>query len=247
MSSLPQQAELWQSTLNWAPSDRQQSQFQTLYREVLSGNQRLNLTRITEPEEFWEKHLWDSLRGIFPGEHLADLASDAPIQAIDIGTGAGFPGLPVAIAQPHWQLKLVDSTRKKIQFIQETLLTLKMTNVRCLVDRAEALGQDPQHRERYDLALIRAVSTASVCAEYVIPLLKVGGSAVLYRGQWTEAEGEDLEVALEVLGAKLVHCDRFTTPLTDGQRTCLILRKTEPTPLDYPRAIGIPTQHPIVA
>jgi 16S rRNA (guanine527-N7)-methyltransferase len=77
--------------------------------------------------------------------------------------------------------------------------------------------------------------------------LKVGGSAVLYRGQWTEAEGEDLEVALEVLGAKLVHCDRFTTPLTDGQRTCLILRKTEPTPLDYPRAIGIPTQHPIVA
>ncbi len=245
MSSLPQQADLWQSTLNWQPSDRQQSQFQTLYAEILSGNQRLNLTRITEPEEFWEKHLWDSLRGIFPGEHLGIADSQTAIQAIDIGTGGGFPGLPIAIAQPNWKLTLVDSTRKKVQFVQETLLVLRMMNVRCLVDRAEALGQDPKHRERYDLALIRAVATASCCAEYVIPLLKVGGSAVLYRGQWTEEEQEDLTVALDVLGAELHHCDSFKTPLTEGQRTCLILRKTSPTPDDYPRAIGIPAQNPI--
>lgn len=245
MVSLPQHTDLWQSTLHWQPTDRQQSQFQTLYTEVLSGNQRLNLTRITEPEEFWEKHLWDSLRGIFPGEQLGLGEHKTAIQAIDIGTGGGFPGLPVAIAQPNWQLKLVDSTRKKIQFIQDTLLTLKITNVRCLVDRAEALGQDPKHREQYDLALIRAVATASCCAEYVIPLLKVGGIAVLYRGQWTEPEQEELTQALEILGAQLHHCDRFTTPLTEGQRTCLILRKTSPTPDHYPRAIGIPTQHPI--
>ncbi len=245
MVSLPQHADLWQSTLNWKPTDRQQAQFQTLYTEVLSGNQRLNLTRITEPEEFWEKHLWDSLRGIFPGEQLGLGKSETAIQAIDIGTGGGFPGLPVAIAQPNWQLKLVDSTRKKIQFIQDTLLTLKLTNVRCLVDRAEALGQDPKHREQYDLALIRAVATASCCAEYVIPLLKVGGTAVLYRGQWTDEEQAELTEALEILGAELHHCDRFTTPLTEGQRTCLVLRKTSPTPDDYPRAIGIPAQHPL--
>jgi 16S rRNA (guanine527-N7)-methyltransferase len=245
MPSLPLHSDLLKLTLQWQPTDHQQSQFQTLYNEILSGNQRLNLTRITEPDEFWEKHLWDSLRGIFPGENLEREADG--IAAIDIGTGGGFPGLPVAIAQPQWNLTLVDSTRKKIQFIQQAAQSLDLKNVRCLVDRAEALGQDPKHRERYNLALIRAVATATVCAEYVIPLLKVGGSAVLYRGQWSDYEQDELQVALDALGGELLHCDRFTTPLTDGQRTCLILRKTSTTPSVYPRAIGIPTQKPISA
>jgi 16S rRNA (guanine527-N7)-methyltransferase len=245
MPSLPLHSDLLKLTLQWQPTDRQQSQFQTLYNEILSGNQRLNLTRITEPDEFWEKHLWDSLRGIFPGKNLEHEVDG--IAAIDIGTGGGFPGLPVAIAQPQWNLTLVDSTRKKIQFIQQAAQSLDLKNVRCLVDRAEALGQDPKHRERYNLALIRAVATATVCAEYVIPLLKVGGNAVLYRGQWSDYEQDELQVALDALGGELLHCDRFTTPLTDGQRTCLILRKTSTTPGVYPRAIGIPTQKPISA
>lgn len=244
MDILPHYPDRWQSTLNWTPNDRQQSQLAQLYAEVLSGNQRLNLTRITEPDEFWEKHLWDSLRGIFPGPSL-NLPTQ--IQAIDIGTGGGFPGLPVAIAQPTWNLTLVDSTRKKIQFIQQTTTALGLTNVRCLVDRAEALGQNSHHRERYDLALIRAVATATVCAEYVIPLLKIGGQAVLYRGQWSDYEQDELQVALTELGAVLQDCDRFSTPLTDSQRTCLVLRKTSATADEYPRAIGIPTQKPIAA
>lgn len=244
MDSLPTHSELWKSTLNWTPSEFQQSQFQQLYTEVLSGNQRLNLTRITSPEEFWEKHLWDSLRGFFPGTHLGLDPSHSP-KLIDIGTGAGFPGLPLAIAQPTWDFNLVDSTRKKIQFVHETIQTLKLPNVRCFVERAEALGQDFRHREQYDVATIRAVATATVCAEYCIPLLKVGGTAILYRGQWTDYEQDELNAALEQLGSELLHCETFVTPLTESRRTCLILRKSYPTHPFYPRAIGIPTQKPL--
>ncbi len=242
MDSLPTSLDLWRSTLNWQPSDAEQQQFQQLYEAVVSGNQRLNLTRITEPEDFWEKHLWDSLRGIF-SPSLPELAG--PQRLIDIGTGGGFPGLPVAIVRPDWKLTLVDSTRKKIQFIQETIEDLKLENVRCRINRAEEMGQERLHREQYDLATIRAVATASVCAEYVLPLLKIGGWAVLYRGQWSDAETTELEGAVAELGGTLHACDTFLTPITQSARTCLILEKTDFTPLDYPRPIGIPVQNPL--
>lgn len=242
MDSLPTSLDLWRSTLNWHPSDEQQQQFQRLYEAILSGNQRLNLTRITEPEEFWEKHLWDSLRGVL-SPSLPPLEGN--IRMIDIGTGGGFPGLPVAIARPDWQLTLVDSTRKKIQFIQDTTQALNIQNVRCRTNRAEELGQERLHREHYDLATIRAVATASVCAEYTLPLLKIGGWAVLYRGQWSEAETVELEGAIAELGGKLQASDTFVTPLSQSARTCLIIEKVAFTPMDYPRSIGIPTQHPL--
>ncbi len=242
MDSLPTSLDLWRSTLNWQPSDAEQQQFQQLYEAVVSGNQRLNLTRITEPEDFWEKHLWDSLRGIF-SPSLPPF--EGPQRLIDIGTGGGFPGLPVAIVRPDWKLTLVDSTRKKIQFIQETTEALKLDNVRCRINRAEEMGQERLHREQYDLATIRAVATASVCAEYVLPLLKIGGWAVLYRGQWSDAETTELEGAVAELGGTLHACDTFVTPITQSARTCLILEKTEFTPLDYPRPIGIPVQNPL--
>ncbi len=186
----------WRSTLSWQPNDQQQQAFQGLYDAILSGNQRLNLTRITEPEDFWEKHLWDSLRGIYgTGIPLSETA-----RLIDIGTGGGFQGLPIAIAQPHWQLTLVDSTRKKINFIQETAQQLGLSQVKAIVSRAEELGQERAYRERYDIATIRAVATANVCAEYVLPLVKVGGWAILYRGQWTPEENQALQDAIAQLG-----------------------------------------------
>ncbi len=242
MDSLPTSLDLWQSTLDWQPSDEQQQQFQKLYEAIVSGNQRLNLTRITEPSDFWEKHLWDSLRGIFSP---ALPSFEGPQRMIDIGTGGGFPGLPAAIVHPDWTLTLVDSTRKKINFIQETTEALQLKNVRCRINRAEELGQERLHREHYDLATIRAVATASVCAEYTLPLLKIGGWAVLYRGQWSEAETEELQGAIAELGGTLHACDTFVTPLSQSARTCLILQKTDFTPMDYPRAIGIPTQNPL--
>jgi len=242
MDSLPTSLDLWRSTLDWQPSDEQQQQFQRLYEAVVSGNQRLNLTRITEPSEFWEKHLWDSLRGIFsPSLPLFE----GPQRVIDIGTGCGFPGLPIAIARPDWTVTLVDSTRKKIQFIRESIEEFNLPPAIALVNRAEELGQERAHRERYDLVTIRAVATANVCTEYVLPLLKVGGWAILYRGQWSDEESQDLEGAVEHLGGTLHACDTFLTPLSQSARTCLILHKTSPTPNYYPRAIGIPKMSPL--
>jgi 16S rRNA (guanine527-N7)-methyltransferase len=232
--------KLWQETMNWQPTDRQQSQLQSLYNEVIIANQQLNLTRITQPEEFWEKHLWDSLRGV------GDLINhpDA-LQVIDIGTGAGFPGLPLAIARPDWQLTLVDSTAKKVGFIESIAPELGLTNVRPIVSRIEELGQNRSHRHQSDLALIRAVAAANICAEYALPLVKVGGTAILYRGNWTEEETTSLELAVAKLGGEISKIDRFTTPISHSIRHCIWLHKTTDTHPYYPRAIGIPTQKPL--
>lgn len=244
MTKLPEMPETWQQTLNWQPTEQQQTQFQQLYELILEGNKQLNLTRITEPLEFWEKHLWDSLRGIAPQQHFIPSLQIGG-KVIDIGSGAGFPGIPIAIIAPNSQITLLDSTRKKITFIEQILNTLNINNAQTLINRVEEIGQQPQHRASYDLAVIRAVGTASACAEYTLPLIKQGGLAVIYRGNWTEAEAENLENAVQQLGGKVELIDEFTTPLTNGIRHCLHLRKIATTPAKFPRAVGVPSQKPL--
>ena len=236
---LPEMAE-WQPTLNWQPTAEQQRQFQHLYELILEGNRHLNLTRITNPLEFWEKHLWDSLKGITPV-----LFDEQPRSVIDIGTGAGFPGIPVAIALARCSVTLLDSTRKKINFLNTLLAELSIQNVNTVTGRAEEVGQMPHHRQTYDIALVRALGSASVCAEYALPLVKLGGLAVLYRGHWTMAETETLSSAVEQLGGIIDSIEEFTTPLSNSVRHCLYLRKVSPTSDEFPRSVGIPTQQPL--
>ncbi|QIR38787.1 16S rRNA (guanine(527)-N(7))-methyltransferase RsmG [Tolypothrix sp. PCC 7910] len=241
---LPEMAEIWQKTLNWQPNTQQQLQFQQLYELILEGNSQFNLTRITEAEEFWEKHLWDSLRGIAPQQQfIASLAAGASV--IDIGTGAGFPGIPIAIASANSKITLLDSTRKKVTFIEKILTTLGLSNGKTLVGRVEEIGQQRQHRQNYHVATIRAVGPASVCAEYALPLLKVGGLAVIYRGNWTQEETTALQNAVDQLGGVIEAIEQFTTPLSDSIRHCLYLRKVAATPANFPRAVGVPTQKPL--
>lgn len=243
---LPEMPELWQQTLNWQPTAEQQCQFQRLYELTLEGNRQLNLTRITDPLEFWEKHLWDSVRGVAPRGAIASLQKDASEQrAIDIGTGAGFPGIPVAIALGSLTVTLLDSTRKKMTFLQKLLVQLAIQNATTVISRAESIGQQPQYRQTYDVALIRAVGPASVCAEYTLPLLKIGGLAVLYRGQWTDSDAEALQSPVEHLGGVIESTEEFTTPLSQSIRHCLYLRKVAPTPTEFPRSAGIPAQQPL--
>ncbi|RCJ25155.1 16S rRNA (guanine(527)-N(7))-methyltransferase [Nostoc minutum NIES-26] len=241
---LPEMAEIWQQTLNWKPNSQQQVQFQQLYELILEGNRQLNLTRITDPQEFWEKHLWDSLRGIAPQrQFIPSLQEGASV--IDIGTGAGFPGVPVRIVAPNCKITLLDSTKKKITFLEKVLTELALTNAKTIVGRAEEIGQQSQYRQTYDLALIRAVGAASVCAEYALPLLKQGGLAVIYRGNWTEEETTALQNAVTQLGGVIESIERFSTPLSTSIRHCLYLRKIANTPAKFPRPAGIPTQKPL--
>ena len=236
--NLPDLEQVWQQTMGWKPNPRQKQLLQQLYSQILRVNQRLNLTRITAPKDFWEKHLWDSLAPVL-SLNLANL------KVIDIGTGAGFPGIPVAIAFPQSQVTLLDSTRKKINFIDNLITTLSLDNVNTLIGRVEAIGQDQNHRESYDLALIRAVAEASVCAEYALPLLKKGGLAILYRGHWSEQDTSLLLTASEKLGSNIENIKPFTTPLNQSIRNYIYLKKVEHTPDKFPRAVGQPSRHPL--
>lgn len=242
---LPNMTEVWQKTINWQPSQLQESQFQILYELILQGNQKLNLTRITEAIEFWEKHLWDSIRGI---ANLLQNSPENPMQTlrvIDIGTGAGFPGIPIAITLPNSSITLLDSTKKKINFVASIINNLELDNVTTLIGRVEEIGHDKQHRESYDIALLRAVAPASVCAEYALPLLKINGLAILYRGHWTEDETIDLRKAVKKLGGVVESIESFTTPVSESVRNCLYLRKIATTPIEFPRAVGVPVQQPL--
>ena len=242
LRQLPTFNDIWQDTLQWQPTQEQLERWENLYQEILLVNRQINLTRITQPNDFWEKHLWDSLAGIIGLDFLHYKDS---LKVIDIGTGAGFPGLPISIIFPHWQLRLLDSTRKKIKVINLFLEALKLSNSQTVIGRAEDIGHLAEHREQYDLGLIRAVGEASVCAEYVLPFLKVGGIGILYRGNWKKEEEMNLETALKQLGGKIMLVKPFTTPLTQSIRHFIYVQKMTKTSDIFPRPVGIPKQHPL--
>ena len=243
---LPINGSLWQETLQWQPTEEQHALFERLYQGIVDGNRQVNLTRITEPDEFWEKHLWDSLSGLAPWYEPEKLEWLPTVKrVIDIGTGGGFPGIPVAIARPQWQITLLDSTRKKIAFLETLCNQLKLVNTDFLADRAETVGRDPKHRAQYDLAMVRAVGPASTCAEYALPLLKKSGFAILFRGQWTDQEEELFMGALDTLGGELVAICPWETPTTKGVRHCLYVKKIGKTDQEFPRHVGIPAKHPL--
>lgn len=248
--TLPDHLEIWQESLQWQPLPEQQQLFQAVYAGILSGNQQMNLTRIIESTDFWEKHLWDSLSGVAPWLMPLDpappwLSTAAPARVIDIGTGAGFPGLPVAIALPACQVTLLDSTQKKIRFLNALAAEIGLGNTRAVGDRAEFLGHQLSHREQYDLALVRAVGPAATCAEYALPLVRIGGLAVLYRGQWTPEESRSLKSAAKQLGGLLVEVKTLQSPLSRSVRHCVYLQKQNFTKDAYPRPVGIPAKQPL--
>jgi 16S rRNA (guanine527-N7)-methyltransferase len=219
----------WQSTLNWSPNPEQTAQFEKLYELVLEGNSKQNLTRITAADDFWEKHLWDSLRGVLTYWEREDM------RVIDIGTGAGFPGLPIAIAKPSWQVTLIDSKQKKIVFVEETIQNLQLTNAIAQSGRVEDINKTPQYRRKYDLALVRAVGKPDICASYCLPFLKPTGTGILYRGQWLPEESEQLDIFCEREGLQVVEQERFQTPITAGVRHSVYLTPSAPPPVPFRR------------
>lgn len=205
------------------------------YAELLKDwNTRINLTAITDDEEIRVKHFQDSL-SILPYLKEGTLA--------DIGTGAGFPGLPVAIERPDIQVTLVDSLDKRVKFLQCVVDTLELKNVKCVHARAEDFGRDLYFRETYDYVTARAVASMPVLLEYCLPLLKDKGQFVAMKA--ANADQENFDNALKILGGRLVKTDKFILPGTDLQRCIFVVEKKGKMSPKFPRKAGTPTKKPL--
>lgn len=219
-------------------SSLQLENLETYYRELIIWNQKFNLTGITERDEVITKHFLDSLSCLQAIQKL-------PASVIDVGTGAGFPGLVLKIAQPHIRLTLVESTGKKTVFLQHIVDTLGLKDVTVLHNRAEEVGRHPAHRERYHLALARAVAPLGVLAEYLLPLLAQDGLMLAQKGADPAAEIKAASNALGILGGKYKRTIFVTIPNLEAERHLVLVKKVKPTPRQYPRKAGTPAKKPI--
>jgi 16S rRNA (guanine527-N7)-methyltransferase len=215
----------------------QLDQFAIYLAELQDWNARLNLTAIADAEGIVTRHFLDSLR-------CALSWGEAPANLIDIGTGAGFPGLPLKILRPALRLTLVESIGKKAAFLRHIAARLNLADVEVLVDRAEAAGRDPARREQYDVAVARAVAELRVLAEYCLPLCRVGGRFLAPKGAQLEAEVAAARPAIAALGGRLVAIEPVEL-LGAEPRSLVVIDKVAPTPPQYPRAIGVPAKRPL--
>ncbi len=204
-----------------------EEQFEKYMELLIEWNKKMNLTAITEPKEIKLKHFKDSLtilKHIKPGSKL-----------IDIGTGAGFPGIPLKIMEPSLEITLVDSLNKRILFLEEAINKLELKNIKAIHARAEEIGKEPEYREQYDVVVSRAVANMRVLAEYTLPLIKVGGMAIYMKGPNIEEELEEAKTTIKTLGGKITKIDSFTLEGSDLARTNIIIEKKQKTPNKYPR------------
>jgi 16S rRNA (guanine527-N7)-methyltransferase len=214
--------------------------FEFYYQQLIDWNERVNLTSITDYEEVQVKHFLDSLSCL---QVLTDVAP--AMRGIDIGAGAGFPGLPLRIACPQMRLTLLEATRKKVQFLEHMVKELGLRDVQVIEGRAEELGRQAGHREVYDVALARAVAELSVLLEYALPLLKVEGIFVAQKGGEIEGEVEAAAAAMNLLGGRLKEVREVRLPGLDDARHLVVVEKVARTPDKYPRRPGMPGKRPL--
>ena len=208
-------------------------------KELLDWNTRINLTAIRDPEGIHVKHFLDSLTCV------PVLREAQANRLIDVGTGAGFPGLVLKIALPALQVTLVESVGKKADFCRHVTKTLKLENVSIVQDRIEALGQTREHREQYDWAVARAVASMPVLAEYLLPMVRVGGGILAMKGESGPAEVHASEHALRVLGGHLRQLVPVILPGVVEERYLVVVDKVAATPPAYPRRVGVPSKRPL--
>jgi 16S rRNA (guanine527-N7)-methyltransferase len=233
---------LWHA-LGWSPEPLQLAQLQALNVLLRDWNQRVNLTRLVEGDDYWIGQVFDSL---WPLRDLLAAPDREPLAVIDVGTGGGFPGLAVAIALPQARLTLVDSVGRKIEAVRAMATALNLAErVSLRWERVERSGRSPECRGRFDWAIARAVAGAPVVAEYLVPLLRPGGRAVLYRGQWGDGDQEALERAAQRLRAAVESVQVIDLPAGRGVRHAVRLRPLAPCPATYPRPVGVALKAPL--
>ena len=213
-------------------------QFYNYMKLLLEWNEKINLTAIIEPKEVIIKHFIDSLT----------ISKYIPQGAtfVDMGTGAGFPGIPLKIYRKDIKITLVDSLNKRIKFLDEVIKKLNLEDIETIHSRAEEFGRNSKYRERFDVATSRAVANLATLSEYLLPLVKLKGKCICMKGPDIEEETQNGKKAIKILGGNISKVDIFELPKTDIKRTILIVDKVEKTPSKYPRKPGMPSKEPII-
>ncbi len=220
-------------------TERMIAALSTYERELIDWNSKFNLTALRDPDSIRTKHFLDSYScalawGLRP-----------PRRLIDVGTGAGFPGIPLRILYPGLKLTLVESVGKKAMFCEHVVRLLGLDGVDVVKGRAEDVGCDAAHRERYDWAVARAVANLPVLCEYLLPLVRIGGAALAMKGESGPAEAQSAEKAMKMLGGKLKQVIPVSLPGIADERYLILMEKTAATPPRYPRKAGLPMKHPL--
>lgn len=225
------------NTLSIEINDAQIKQFYIYMNLLIEWNKKMNLTAITEESEIITKHFIDSL--------IVSKYFKANEKVMDIGTGAGFPGIPLKIANENLNMDLVDSLNKRITFLNEVINNLDIKNIKAIHSRAEDLARIEEYRERYDVVVSRAVAKLNVLLEYMMPFVKIGGICICMKGSNID-ELEEAKKAIDVLGGKIEKIEEINLPNTDIKRNNIIIKKVKNISNEYPRKAGIPAKNPII-
>lgn len=230
--------------INIEISDDQINCFEKYYELLIEKNKVMNLTAITDKEDVIVKHFIDSI-ALIP--YLLDkgININNKLKIIDIGTGAGFPGLPLKIMMPDVKFTLLDSLNKRVSFLNEVIDELKLKDIEALHGRAEDYASDNKYREKYDICVSRAVANLSTLSEYCIPFVKEDGFFISYKAGESEEEINKSKNAIKILGGKINKVEEFVLPGTDASRVFVFIRKQELTDKKYPRKAGVPAKKPL--
>ena len=230
------------SKINLELSEKEFLDFTRYQKLLIEWNEKINLTAITEDKDVWIKHFADSCTLI---PILSKYSNNKNFSLIDVGTGAGFPSIPLKIINNDIDITMLDSLNKRINFLNEVIAELDFTNILAIHGRSEEVSHDTRLRERFDFATARAVANLSTLLEYCLPFVKVNGYFICMKGSMIEKEESECKKALKILGGEIIEKIKLNLPLIKDERNILVIKKIKNTPNEYSRKAGIPSRKPL--